>query len=130
MSLVKDIKSYLVSKGISTPIYLGEIPDSPDEVIGLFQYAGQGPLVGADIERPGLQVRVRGSYETAITNIYAISEILSEVGNEVNGTLPEGITIDSTLYLRIASVQSPFPLAYDSKERKEFVQNFYITRRN
>jgi len=128
MSLVKDIADYLEENDIGevgTDIFYGTIPDSPDKVVGVFQYAGRVPDLIAGVDKPGLQIRVRGEdYPSAEAKIKQVGNLLRQIGDEVNETLCEGVEINGSLYLRIAPVQSAFPLGEDKKERMEFIQNF------
>ena len=125
MSMIKDVKTLLISKGVSTTIYLGLIPDSTAECIGLYRYAGQPPILPADIERIGLQVRCRAeTYEEALLNSKLVCSILSEVGDEdTDGGV---IEIDGTKYIRIVPMQSGFSSGGDGETYEEIVQNFGV----
>ena len=131
MSMPKDIKTYLAGQGVTDEIYIGYMPDrgAPDQCVALYAYAGQPPLISAELRIPGLQVRVRaasGGYSEASDLIESIAGILKQVGDEVN----EGAgsqAINGTTYHRIIPVQEPFELGQDDSERYTLVQNFYVT---
>ena len=126
MSMIKDMKTYLVSKGVSTPIFLGSIPDGEAECIGLYRYAGKAPLNDAQIERAGMQVRSRHvSYEEAIANARLICGMLWEIGDEVRGS-GEMTEIDGTKYARVLPVQSAVALGAESNDYVEVVQSFEV----
>jgi len=105
MSMIKDIKTYLISQGVSTPIFLGHVPEETQECIGLYRYAGKPPLKEADIDRCGLQIRCRAeSYEEAYDTARLVCMLLSSVGDEdIDG---DAVVIDGTKYYRVHSMQS------------------------
>ena len=131
MSLLTDIGDYLESNSIgivNTDIFLSQVPDTPDDVVTVFEYAGNNPSKMADNRSPGLQIRTRSnSYETARAKIEDIYALLGEIGNEYNDTTAAGVEINGTLYLKFEVVQEPLPLGTDSKGRHELAQNFIVT---
>lgn len=129
MSLAKDFRDYLTTNGFSN-VYYGDIPTSPDECVGVFEYAGQqADIYGLD--RPGLQVRVRGEpgdYEDARQVAQDIADLLIKIGNEYTEENPNGVTINGTVYLRVFPALGVTPMGRDKNDRIEFVQNFYVTK--
>lgn len=129
--LLADIGAYLVTQGIGTAgtdLFYGQMPETPDVCVALFEYAGSPPEFthdGQDYENPGLQVMVRGtSYATARTTIDTIQGHLHTLANT---------TLSGTRYLLIRAVQSPFIFATDnngrdSTNRVTLAQNFYIKK--
>lgn len=133
MSVLTDIGTYLQSEGIGTlgtDIFLSQMPDTPDEAIALFEYAGNAPSRMGGNRQPGIQVRTRGDYETARATIDDIYTLLSKIGNEYEDDAPEGVTINGTTYLHFQTVQEPFPLGPDDNGRHELAQNFIVTYRS
>ena len=69
--LLEDMKTKLT--GISASIFLGDLPDSPDELIALFNSGGENELItfgGYKIHKPSFQVRVSSKTQaTALTMI-------------------------------------------------------------
>jgi len=127
MSMIADVKKYLNDNGVTTPIYLSYIP-AEGECIALYQYTGQPPLLKANLERPGLQVKAMYTdYETAISKIEEIASVLNTLGNEFNDT-GEAVTINGTLYQRIQPAQSATSLGWNEGNQIEIVQNFYVTK--
>ena len=125
MSMIKDIKTYLTNKGISTPIFLGSIPEGETDCIGLYRYAGKPPLKEAGIERVGLQVRCRaGKYEDAIANCKMVCSSLWEIGDEE--TIGDLVEIDGIKYARVHPKQSAYSLGSDVDGVCEVVQNFEV----
>ncbi len=122
MSLVEDVSAFLTTQGQGANLYLARLPDNPDDVAALYQYAGRSPLfvhdkAGIDIERPALQVLVRSRvYATAQARAYAIHTLLVAVVNS---------TLGSTLYQRIEPLASPFLLDRDQNDRTVFAANYH-----
>lgn len=91
--LLDDIASYLASFNIGkvgTDIHKGFLPDQPDNLVALFEYAGSPTeLTMCDspiIERPGLQVRVRNtSYPVGRAKINEVVDILHGLANVTLG---------------------------------------------
>ncbi|MBN2880004.1 MAG: hypothetical protein JXN65_10310 [Clostridia bacterium] len=125
MSMIKDMKTYLVARGVSLPIYLGSIPADETECAGLYRYAGKAPHKEAGIECIGLQVRTRAqSYEDALAAINLISSMLGSIGDEETGG--DAVNIDGTKYARVYPMQSAYSLGSDEAGVWEIVQNFEV----
>jgi len=133
MSLVKDIADFLAAQGLGTvasTIFYGDLPDVPDSLICLFEYAGLPPLPNELLDRPGLQVRVRGTaYETARAAIQSVQNLLMRVGYPDDSVYFDGVRLNNIDYLRIIPAQGITPMGKDSRDRIELVQNFYVTKR-
>ncbi|HHX28569.1 MAG TPA: hypothetical protein GX716_06095 [Firmicutes bacterium] len=122
--MLDDIASYLQQQGISG-VHKGFMPDKPDNLVALFEYAGE-PMemtMGSEdavLERPGLQVRVRDkSYSAGRARIQAVVDALHGLANEVLG---------DRRYLLIRANQSPESLGLDANNRSEFVCNFSVLK--
>jgi hypothetical protein len=121
--MLTEIGAYLATKSIGTvgaDIFLGLMPDQPDNCIALFEYAGSPPDLHWNGEYPGLQVRVRNkSYAAARTKI-------GEVMAELHG-LHEQV-LNDTRYLLIKARGSPEVLKRDNNNRVELFVNFEIIK--
>jgi len=150
--VLSEIGAYLKNQNIGTPgtdIFLGLIPDQPDNCVALFEYAGSPPDLHWNGEYPGLQVRVRNTgYAAARSKIGEIMTALhglceqtlsgvEETGNgeEENGGGEEPINGDGdneplpgTRYLLIKARGSPEILKRDANNRIELVLNFEIIK--
>ena len=89
--MLKAIGTYLQqqNKGtVGTDIFLGLMPDQPDNCIALFEYAGSPPDLHWNGEYPGLQVRVRNrSYSAGRAKIGEIVVLLHGLHEtELSGT--------------------------------------------
>ena len=121
--MLKEIGTYLATQNVGTvgtDIFLGLMPDQPDNCIALFEYAGSPPDMHWDGEYPGLQVRVRDkSYAEARIKI-------EETIKKLHG-LHEQI-LSSTRYLLIKARGSPEILKRDSSNRVELFVNFDVIK--
>ena len=145
--MLREIGAYLATKNVGTvgtDIFLGLMPDQPDNCVSLFEYAGSPPDLHWAGEYPGLQVRVRGtSYEAARSKIGDIvkklhglyEQILSDegepegIGDEGEGNGEEESTpVTGTRYLLIKAKGSPEILKRDNNNRVELFVNFEIIK--
>lgn len=122
--LLDDIAAILQQRGV-TGVYKGFMPDQPDNIVALFEYAGEPmELTMGDgdpvLERPGLQARVRNTfYPAAKAKIEAVVDILHGLADA---------TINGKRYLLIKANQSPESLGLDANNRSEFVCNFSVLK--
>lgn len=124
--LLEDISTHLIENGAggASSIFLGSIPDTPNDVVGLWEYGGSPPEHVKDQklpveELPRLQVITRSaSYPTGRLKMEEIYQLL--VGYE--GVL-NGVT-----YKSIRALQPPFYLDRDDKNRARFVCNFEVVK--
>ena len=145
--MLREIGTYLQAQGVGTPgadMFLGLMPDEPDNCIALFEYAGSPPDLHWNGEYPGLQVRVRGtSYEAARSKIGDIvkklhglyEQILSDegepegIGDEGEGNGEEEPTpVTGTRYLLIWAKGSVEILKRDANNRVVLFVNFEIIK--
>jgi hypothetical protein len=121
--VLREIGAYLATKSIGTvgtDIFLGLMPDQPDNCIALFEYAGSPPDLHWNGEYPGLQVRVRNkSYAAARTKI-------GEAMIALHGLHEQ--TLSGTRYLLIRARGSPEVLKRDANNRVELFVNFEIIK--
>jgi len=121
--VLREIGAYLATKSIGTvgtDIFLGLMPDQPDNCIALFEYAGSPPDLHWAGEYPGLQVRVRNkSYAAGRAKI-------EEVVKELHGA--HELTLNGTRYLLIKARGSPEVLKRDNNNRVELFVNFEIIK--
>jgi len=121
--VLKEIGTYLATKSIGTvgtDIFLGLMPDQPDNCVTLFEYAGSPPDLHWAGEYPGLQVRVRNkSYAAARSKIGEVIEKLHGLHEQ---------TLSGTRYLLIRARGSPEVLKRDASNRVELFVNFEIIK--
>ena len=134
MSVLSDLGQYLEAQGIGTQavdLFLSQVPDSPDDIVTIFEYAGNAPSKMGANRSPGIQIRTRSkSYADARQKINDVYLILSAIGDEFQDSAAEGVEINGTLYLHFETVQEPLPLGTDSKGRHELALNFIATYRS
>lgn len=149
--MLTEIGAYLATKSVGTvgtDIFLGLMPDQPDNCIALFEYAGSPPDLHWNGEYPGLQVRVRNtSYAAARAKIGEVMAALhglheqtlgdgSEGDGEPEGDGDEGggeevgepTPATGTRYLLIKARGSPEVLKRDNNNRVELFVNFEIIK--
>lgn len=126
-TFLTEIKNRIAGLSISgygsSVIFRGEMPNTPNRMIGLYQYAGNAPELGFGIsglqyEHPGLKIVVRGEptdYEGPFAVMNTIYRDLVTVQDELLG---------STRYLMIRANQQPFLDARDSNQRCVWSCNF------
>ena len=118
-----EIGTYLATTSIGTvgtDIFLGLMPDEPDNCIALFEYAGSPPDLHWNGEYPGLQVRVRNkSYAAARAKI-------GEVRGKLHGLHEQKLS--GTRYLLIKARGSPEILKRDNNNRVELFVNFEMIK--
>lgn len=121
--MLSEIGAYLATKSIGTvgtDIFLGLMPDQPDNCVALYEYAGSPPDLHWNGEYPGLQVRVRNkSYAAARTKIGEVMEKLHGLHEQ---------TLSDTRYLLIKARGSPEVLKRDNNNRVELFVNFEIIK--
>lgn len=120
MSLLVDMKSLLTS--VSSDIFLGDLPDTPDDCLALYQSGGQDAVhsLGAGVdethETPTFQVRIRNtSYATANTKAESVKDILDGLVNQ---------TINSNVYISIYMQGDINSLGRDDRNRINLTVNF------
>lgn len=121
--LLNDIAVYLQANDVGTvgtDIFLGQLPATPDNVIALFEYAGEPPDLHWPGEYPSLQILVRNkSYDAGRQKIEQVKNILHGMAETV---------INSHRFLLIRANQSPFLLERDENSRAIFVCNFRVIK--
>lgn len=121
--MLKAIGEYLEGEDIGTvgaDIFLGLMPDQPDNLVVLFEYAGSPPDLHWNGEYPGLQVRVRNkSYAAARAKIGEIMTLLHGLHE---------MTLSGTRYLLIKARGSPEVLKREASNRVELVLNFEVMK--
>jgi len=97
------------------------LPPDPDQVIVLFESAGDPPGTTIAADRPGFQVRVRGKeleYEVARAKLKEAFDSLHLFTGNLLGVY----------YVSIMATGSAFPLGYDKSDRPEVAQNYIAMR--
>lgn len=125
--ILNDVGDYLSTGGIGlttgTNLWLGKMPDLPAISTALYETGGISAVHAfasasgqAVVERPRFQVVVRHTdYASGRQLIHNIWKRLDGAGD---------FTINSTRYLWIEAVQSPFFLKFDDNNRVLFAVNF------
>lgn len=120
MSLTEDIKTLIPSGAAAeADVFRGEMPDSPDNLVCIFQTGGVNPSHSFDarqFEEPLFQIMIRNtSYDIAFTKAEAIKDAL------------EGQTelvIGGNTYLSIFMQGDILSLGKDTADRTKLSINF------
>lgn len=131
-SPASDIVSYLDGKNIGSEggssgwgIFASMEPDgpgAPDSVITIYDTPGGQPSQVERLNKPAIQVRVRGS----IQDYDGAYDKIQEIQDELIGL--NGVTINTLHYMAILADGEIFSLGYDEKDRPILVQNYTILR--
>jgi hypothetical protein len=120
VGLLEDLATALQDADVGTlgtNLFLGWLPDAPDNALALYETGGQPPsythhALTPAIARPSIQVMVRDheyvSGRERIDEAYAVLCGLSS-------------------YLAIQPIQPPFALGRDAHDRARFSVNFNLT---
>lgn len=120
-----DLCSLIVTDGngvYGTSLFLGAMPDAPDVCVVVTESGGWPPLdffseASPGLERPRAQVRTRG-----VAHDYETPRLAAErVARELHAR--GAFVVNSTRYLDLRMVQTPFPLGKDDNHRWIFAVN-------
>lgn len=108
-----------------TDLFLGLMPNSPDECVALYEYAGAQPLEvlvdnSATLERPSVQVMTRAGrndYPAARALMVAVRDALTDITNE---------TISGETFLRVSQISSINALGVDENDRPRFTLSLQV----
>lgn len=125
-TILESIGDYLVTNSLGTlgtNLFLGILPETPDECVAVYENAGSSPAFtmgtgGIVIDYPMIQVIARAGredYPTARDKVESIRVLLASVLD---------ITVSSVTILRIEPMGSVNPLGVDSKYRPLVSVNF------
>jgi len=109
----------------ATDLFIGMMPNSPDECLAIYEYAGETPMEvmidnAATLERPSVQVMSRAGrndYPTARTLIESARDSLTAIVNE---------TISGETFLRVHPLSSINALGVDENERPRFTLSLQV----
>lgn len=105
-------------------LFLYDLPELPDNSVGLLQYGGTPPTETFGVpllqEHPRLQVTVRHSdIATAFSWSYSIMQVLTSIKNQ---------TIGGVRFLRVRTVSSPFEIGPDAKNLERVMTNYEVSK--
>ena len=121
-----ELQGVLTDAGV-TPVYLGQMPDTPDTACALLEYGGRAPSYtfgtrGIDTEYPRLQVLCRGE-----ANDYLAARELAETAYATLAAVANE-SIDSTHYQAVTPLQPPFLLKRDERDRVYVAFNVEVAK--
>lgn len=125
-ALLDVVGSYLATAGFvggssGWTLASGWMPPTPDHVVALFEYSGGPPQNAAPLDRPGLQIRVRGDKQS-VTGAYTAARLqIERIRQSLHAS---GAEVIAPNVRAIVATQSVFPLGLDDNDRIEFACNF------
>ena len=122
-----DLLEWLDTSALFTDavdLFVGEMPDDPDECVCLYDYGGASPHPDPNMvdRNPRVNIRIRGDigdYPGSYSNALSIISTLHGKHNEIK---------NSTRYISIFATSEPLWLGYDEKQRPQWSINFKINR--
>lgn len=134
MGMLDDVGGLLttaaiVEGGTGWTLKQGRMPETPDQVVALFEAPGLPPeptpgLTPQDIELryPQVQVRVRAEANDYPAARSKLQEVFSFLHAKVN------TIVGAATYLHFLATSDPLPLGEDALQRPELTQNFTMAR--
>lgn len=124
--IINDLATYLTTQTdlvLGTSLYLSHQPESPDEVVAIYDTGGVEPDRYLPTADPTVQILVRANdYETAHDRAQEIAGILHGLTNQEIG--------DYYVYY-IFLLGEPAHIGRDKRERDEYTLNLHLKiRRN
>lgn len=121
---VKDMLEDHTELGLTftVDLFVSTMPSEPDECVAVYDSGGLSPHPLFTLERPTVQVRVRGprgDYCTGWSLAVAIRDFLHGKCGEV---------INASRYISIFATGDIVPLGRDKSDRPEFTVNFQVHR--
>jgi hypothetical protein len=131
--LLDEIGGFLQTNNVGTlgsTLFLGLMPDQPDDCVSLFEYAGNPPDLHWNGEYPSLQVRARSKdYISARSKLEDVINLLHKLCDQKLPPSDESVNSGcGTRYLLIKARGSPEILKRDSNGRVELFVNFEIIK--
>jgi hypothetical protein len=111
---------------LATDMFIGMMPNSPDECVALYEYAGEAPMEvftdnDATLEMPSVQVMTRAgrnAYPTARALMVQVRDELTSIANE---------TISGVTFLRVHALSAINGMGVDENERTLFTLSLQVT---
>jgi len=113
-----DIRTQLIADGVTTPIFTGGEPKSPNEVITIYNTSEEPPSPKFLLDFPGLQVRCRStSYDAAYAILLGVFDILV-------GRPP--FVVSTTRYTGVMATTNILEIGRDENDRRILVFNLKL----
>lgn len=107
---------------VDDPVFVGDMPDSPDQVVCVYLHGGYEPVRTLQREaillRPSIQIHCRAlTYQGAQTMCH-------DIFDDLDGRLE--LMLDSLRVLSVEAAHSPHYMMTDSNERKYWNTNYNL----
>lgn len=136
MSTALEIVTKIVAEGhasaFGTDIFIDQMPQSPDSMIAVYNSGGPAGTLGFGssellVDRPTIQIRVRGTPEDSRTPHLLALAIHDMLGRLQAVTLNDGIS-EQSFYHSLTPVQEPFIFDRDESKRVIYLFNLAIEK--
>lgn len=135
MAFLDDVSTILTSSTVAGgatgwPVYLGHMPDSSaigDKAVALIETPGQEDMDRVDVERPGLQVVVRGAPTNTTSTAYQDAQARAKLINAALHTF-QGTPSSGTYIPGVWNQSGPFFGGFDEGWRPFFSANYLVWR--
>jgi hypothetical protein len=132
VDLLLDLAKYLISeriaRGLAFDIFCDLIPDKPDKVVVLHEYAGPPTTTGVTCVDRSVQISVRSSREEPEWAKKKAWEIFNLLDNPLDRTLDTREHISpGTLWGVVWARQTPFKIGVDQSNRVTYGFNIGIS---
>lgn len=137
MSLLNEIGTRLDDQGIASSsgddgwvLMKSMLPDSDalqNKIVALIEVGGEPPDAYTEVDKPHLQVLVRGDSIVQVSSSYEEARAKAEAIKIDLHTLGP-VTLSGRYYPAIWAMQDPFLLGYDKSDRPVLAMNFRIYR--
>lgn len=122
-----NVTGVTLSTGRTGNLFLGRLPDTPDEAVAVMPQPGRPQLDRSPTDLPNVQVLVRGAKRTHVGG-YDLARSIYDALNCLDGVLLAAGGDDEVFLIGCTAVQSdPIPLGPDALERPEWSLNFQCT---
>jgi len=142
MNILRELALHLIDTGVvaqtdttsSFRVFASMVPDSchvQHRVVGLIETGGTVPDARVDLDRPGIQITVRGDPISSVSCAYEeASDKAHEIFRTIHAITP-GVLSGATSgnkWVGVWAQQAPFFLEWDQQERPYIVTNFRVNR--
>lgn len=127
MNHCENIRTLLGDLGLANtaawPVFVGYLPPTPGQCIALFPTAGEPPVTKVGLDKPGVQLTIRGAENDEHVGDYAgPANKAEEIYEALDGVGPQ--TVGGTDYREFFAESAPYFRERDENGRVVFTLSF------